>query len=148
MPLQHKVFNLFQMEDPCFLRSITNPLILIVLYNKLAIIITLTVHTYVVSIFVCCTYVLFLHVEFFVAIRVAFNPSTYTVEEDVGTFSPVLTLNRPSPCCITVFAELINSTAIGEHCTIIQVFSCKDKRSCLHIVAIKFIFRFSVCMLK
>ena len=88
----------------------------------------LTVHTYVVSIFVLfCVLYVFLHVEYSVAIWAGFNPSTYIVEEDVGTFSPVLTLNRPSPCCITVFAKLIDYTATGEHCTVVQVFSCKDK---------------------
>ena len=90
--------------------------------------------TYVVSIFVLfCVLYVFLHVEFSVAIRAGFDPSTYMVEEDVGTFSPVLTLNTPSPCCITVFAELMDDTATGEHCTVIQVFSCKDKKPCLQI---------------
>ena len=82
----------------------------------------------------CVLYVLFLHVKFYVEISVGFDSSTYTVEEDVGTFSPVLTLNRPSPCCITVFTELVDDTATGEHCTVIEVFSCKDKKPCLQIV--------------
>ena len=72
--------------------------------------------------------------KFSVEISVGFDLSTYTVEEDVGTFSPVLTLNRPSPCCITVFADLMDDTATGEHCTVMQVFSCKDKEPYLQIV--------------
>ena len=61
---------------------------------------------------------LFLYIE----ISVGFDSSTYTVEEDVGVFSPELTLDRPSPCCITVLAELVNGTALGELSIIFQKF--------------------------
>ena len=62
-----------------------------------------------------------------VVIHVGFNQSSYTVNEYVGTLSPVLSLDRPSPCGITVFAELVDDTATGKLCTLImQVFSRKD----------------------
>ena len=56
---------------------------------------------------------------FSVAINVRFDQSSYTVSEDDGSFSPELILSRPSPCCITVYIELIElpsspTAAVGE----------------------------------
>ena len=36
------------------------------------------------------------------------------VEGDDETISPLLKLDRPSPCCITVVAVLMNGTATGK----------------------------------
>ena len=52
-----------------------------------------------------------LYVQFSIAICVRFDKSSYTVNEDVGTFSPELVLCRPSPCCVTVYIELIELTS-------------------------------------
>ena len=43
---------------------------------------------------------------FFVAIPLSFEYSSYIVDEGDVSISPVLKLNEPSPCCITVYAEL------------------------------------------
>ena len=51
---------------------------------------------------------------FSVGIRVGFDQSLFSVNEDLGTLSPVITLDRPSPCCLSVHAKLIDNTAIGE----------------------------------
>ena len=52
----------------------------------------------------------FLYVQFYVDIFVGFESSSYTIKEDAGTFSPALTLDRPSPCCITVLTKLTRVT--------------------------------------
>ena len=49
----------------------------------------------------------------FVAIIVRFNQSMYMVREHDGVVTPVLTLSKPSPCCITIRATLSDLTAIG-----------------------------------
>ena len=51
-------------------------------------------------------------------ISLSFNLSNYNVNEDTETLSPVLTLDKPSPCCITVLAELTDVSATGEHCDV------------------------------
>ena len=56
-----------------------------------------------------------IYVEFSIEISLSFNTSTYIVNEDVGTLSPILTLNKPSPCYITVLAELTDVSATGEY---------------------------------
>ena len=43
-----------------------------------------------------------------------FDKTSITVDEDIGTISPVLKLDKPSPCCITVLVELKDQTATGE----------------------------------
>ena len=56
----------------------------------------------------------------YVEISVRFDKSSYTVNESEGTVVPVLKLDQPSPCCITVYAELTSGTrssdATGKHC--------------------------------
>ena len=53
-----------------------------------------------------------------------FDKSSYTVKEDEGTVVPVLKLDKPSPCCITVYVELTSGTtcsdATGKHCDFIN----------------------------
>ena len=59
-----------------------------------------------------------LYVQFSIAITVRFDKSSYRVDENVSTFSPELKLSRPSPCCATVYIELIelmsSTAATGE----------------------------------
>ena len=43
-----------------------------------------------------------------------FERTSITVDEHVGTISPVLKLNKPSPCCLSVLVELKERTATGE----------------------------------
>ena len=57
--------------------------------------------------------------KFSIAFRVGFDTSNYIVDEDVGTLSPALTLDRPSPSGITVFAELVDDTANGKLFTLV-----------------------------
>ena len=47
-------------------------------------------------------------------INIRFDKTSYTVDEDIGSISPVLKLDKPSPCCITVLVELTERTATGE----------------------------------
>ena len=47
------------------------------------------------------------------AIKMSFRQSSYSVSEDVGVVTPMLSIDKPSPCCLTVYAELINKTAKG-----------------------------------
>ena len=53
-----------------------------------------------------------------------FDESSYTVKEDEGTVVPVLILDKPSSCCITVYAELTSGTrssnATGKLCGFIN----------------------------
>ena len=43
----------------------------------------------------------------------SFDQSSYFVDEDGGSISPVLELSEPTPCCITVYVELTDKTATG-----------------------------------
>ena len=58
----------------------------------------------------------------FIAIKVSFNDSTYTVKEDDGALQISMLLSKPSPCCLNVFVEftneLIADKATGELCII------------------------------
>ena len=38
----------------------------------------------------------------------------YSVNETVGNFTAMLTLNKPSPCCLNVYVESKNKTATGK----------------------------------
>ena len=51
-----------------------------------------------------------------VAITVNFNQSTFVVNEYEGPVTPVLTLSKPSSCCLTIRATLENVTATGKLC--------------------------------
>lgn len=62
-------------------------------------------------------------------IYIRFDKTSYTVDEDVGSISPLLKLDRPSPCCISVLVELTERTATGEFgVVIIETF---DIRVCV-----------------
>lgn len=37
----------------------------------------------------------------------------YKVNESVGTLTPILTLSRPTPCCINVYCEVKDISATG-----------------------------------
>ena len=60
----------------------------------------------------------------FVVLSMRFDKSSYTVNEDEGEVEPVLKLSEPSPCCITVYAEVTSRTgstaATGKHCGFIN----------------------------
>ena len=60
--------------------------------------------------------------DLFIAIKVSFNDSTYTVKEDEGTLQISMFLSKPSPCCLNVFVEFtnefINYKATGELCIV------------------------------
>ena len=43
----------------------------------------------------------------------SFRQISYPVNEDAGVVTPMLSIDKPSPCCLTVYAELINKTAKG-----------------------------------
>ena len=49
----------------------------------------------------------------FIEISMSFDRSSYVVDEDGGSISPVLELSEPAPCCITVYVELTDKTATG-----------------------------------
>ena len=46
------------------------------------------------------------YANIFVAIPLSFEHSSYTVDEGDVSILPVLKLSEPSPCCITIYAEL------------------------------------------
>ena len=50
----------------------------------------------------------------FTVISMHFDKTYITVDEDVGSISPLLELNKPSPCCLTVLVELMDRTATDE----------------------------------
>ena len=50
----------------------------------------------------------------FTVIQMNFERTSITVDEHVGTISPVLKLSKPSPCCLSVLVELKERTATGE----------------------------------
>jgi len=41
------------------------------------------------------------------------------MNENDGELSPILTLDKPSPCCLNIYAELTDVTATGEFCLVI-----------------------------
>ena len=50
----------------------------------------------------------------FLAIIASFDQKEYRVHEHVGGIKPKMVLSKPSPCCLTILAELISVTAEGE----------------------------------
>ena len=64
------------------------------------------ISSYVVIAFGC--------VSWFVDINVSFTEMKYMVNEANGTVNPVLTLDKPSPCCLQVYVEVENKTATGK----------------------------------
>ena len=67
----------------------------------------------------------------FVAITVNFNQSTFTVKEYEGPVTPVLTLSKPSSCCLTIRATLKNVTATGKSCC-----------TCMHTISNLYFFNY------
>ena len=42
-----------------------------------------------------------------------FEQSVYIIEEDNTSFMPMMVLDKPSPCCITIRAKLVNYNSTG-----------------------------------
>ena len=67
-------------------------------------------------------YYLSTYVVLFIAIKVSFNYSTFTVKEDDNTLQISMFLSEPSPCCLNVFVEFTNEfiddKATGELCIV------------------------------
>ena len=51
---------------------------------------------------------------FFVAITVNFSKAKFTVNEGDGVATPVLTLSKPSPCCLNLYVEVEDVPASGR----------------------------------
>ena len=71
-----------------------------------------------------CTYVC---VCCFVAIKVNFSKKNFTVNESDGVAIPVLTLSKPSPCCLNLYVEVESRTASGKLNALMHVcvaYSC------------------------
>ena len=50
----------------------------------------------------------------YIAVNYAgFLQSVYIIEEDDTSFMPMMVLDVPSPCCITIRAELVNYNSTG-----------------------------------
>ena len=45
---------------------------------------------------------------------VGFEQSLYIIKEDNTSFMPMMELDRPSPCCITIRAKLVDYNSTGE----------------------------------
>ena len=50
------------------------------------------------------------------AIEVSFSNTTFDSTEGDGVASVLLTLSRPTPCCIHLYVEVENMTADGKLC--------------------------------
>ena len=50
----------------------------------------------------------------FIAIIVSFIQEEFNFNEADGVASPVLTLSKPSPCCLNLYVEVENVTAFGK----------------------------------
>ena len=50
---------------------------------------------------------------FVVAITVNFSEEKFIVNEADGVATPVLTLSRPSPCCLNLYVKVEDGTASG-----------------------------------
>ena len=58
------------------------------------------------SIYVCICFLL-------VVISVSFSKTTFHINERDGVVAPVLTLSKPSPCCLHLYVEVedVNATS-------------------------------------
>ena len=61
----------------------------------------------------------------FVGIKVHFDEARMNVVEgiDFNRTAPKLLLDKPSPCCIVIRAELVDDTAVGELCNV-RMYVC------------------------
>ena len=48
-----------------------------------------------------------------------YDKTSITVDEDVGSISPLLKLDKASPCCLTVLVELLDQTATGKFSVVV-----------------------------
>ena len=51
-----------------------------------------------------------------VAIYVSFDEPMYIVNERDGVVSPVITLSKPTPCCLNLYVEVEDITANSKLC--------------------------------